>query len=294
MTQRFSKFGRTKLAALFALMLAASIAQAQFYSEPKPLAPVGKPKGIEGIAIDQHLNQQLPLDAAFSDENGKAVKLGDYFGEKPVIIVPMYYTCPMLCSEVESGLISALGVLKLTPGKEFNVVSVTMNPNETPQDAMVNKNHFLQRYRRPGADWHFLTGPQSSITPVMQALGFHYNYDPETKQYYHATAIMVATPQGKIAQYFYGIEFPPNDLRLALVDSSHEKIGNVADALLLYCFHYDPKTGKYSAQILNILRVMGLVTFGMLAGFMVMSLRRERKHKTAAAVEWHGGGRRKI
>lgn len=284
------KFGNRILAAIVLVMTATATLQAQFYEPAKPTQPVGKPAGIQGVGIDQHLNQQLPLDLPFTDENGNAVELSQYFGEKPVIIVPMYYTCPMLCSEVQSGLTSALSVLKFTAGKEFNVVSVSIDPNDKPADAMAKKKIFLQRYRRPGADWHFLVGSQSSITSLMKTLGFRYNYDPATKQYYHATAVMVATPQGKLAQYFYGIEYGPNDLRLALVQASQEKIGNLADAVLLYCFHYDPSTGRYSATVLNILRLLGLITFGLLAGFMLVSFRREARQKIAAVA----GGRKKI
>jgi protein SCO1 len=262
---------------LFALLAMTGAAQAQFYSEPKPLAPVGKPAGIENVGIDQHLNQQLPLDLPFRDESGNQVQLRQYFGNKPVILTFVYYTCPMLCSEVQSGLTSALGVLKFTVGKDFDVVSVSINPKETPQDAMANRRTFLQRYHRQGAanGWHFLTGDESSIEPLTKAAGFRYTYDRESGQYYHATAVMVVTPEGKLAQYFYGIEYPPNDLRLALVQASQNKIGNLADVLLLYCFHYDPKTGRYSATVLNIVRLGGLLTFCLLGGFMALSLRRE-------------------
>lgn len=257
-----------------------------FYSAPPPKQAEGKPAALTNVGIDQHLDQQLPLDLKFRDEFGKPVKLGDYFGQRPVILTLVYYTCPMLCSEVERGMASTFKVLKFEPGREFDAVSVSINPNETPQDAMAEKEKFMKFYDRPGTESgvHLLVGDQANITALAKAVGFRYGYDSVAKQYSHATAIMVVTPQGKLAQYFYGIEYSPNDVRLALVAASKEKIGNLADAVLLYCFHYDPSTGRYSLAILNVVRVAGLATLFGLVAFMMVSIRRERKPQQARSA----------
>jgi protein SCO1/2 len=271
---------RNTMAAAGLLMLLLVGAQAQsLYSGPKTLPPQGKPLAIQNVGIDQHLDQQLPLDLQFRDEAGNQVKLGQYFGTKPIILTLVYYTCPMLCSEVQSGLTSALQILKFDAGKEYDVISVSINPEETPQDALSKKKQFLSRYRREGASagWHFLTGQKPEIDALAKATGFRYNYDPQTKQYSHATAVMVVTPGGKIAQYFYGIEYAPKDLRLALVQASQNKIGNLTDALLLYCFHYDPTTARYSATVLNIVRLGGLLTVFLMGTFVVINVRREHR-----------------
>jgi len=183
---------------------------------------------------------------------------------------------------VQSGLTSALQILKFDAGKEYDVISVSINPEETPQDALTKKRQFLSRYHREGASsgWHFLTGQKPEIDALAKATGFRYNYDPQTKQYSHATAVMVVTPTGRIAQYFYGIEYAPKDLRLALVQASQNKIGNLTDVLLLYCFHYDPKVARYSATVLNIVRLGGLVTVFLLGAFVAVSLKRESREHT--------------
>lgn len=273
-----------RLAIILAACLCTAAAQT-LYTEPKSLTPVGKPQQLTGVGIDQRLDQQLPLDLDFKDENGKSVKLGDFFGKKPVVLTMVYYTCPMLCSEVETGMASVFKVLKFNPGREFEAVSVSINPNETPADAMKQKQKFVHFYGRPGTEdgLHFLTGAQPSIAALAKAVGFHYSYDAKSGQYSHATAIMVVTPQGRLAQYFYGIEYSPKDLRLALVQASQEKIGTLADVVLLYCFHYDPSTGKYSATILNILRLAGIGTVFLVGAFMLVSLKRERKPKVSSA-----------
>jgi protein SCO1/2 len=272
------KLSRTIRVSLFAaMMLLAAMAQAQLYSEPKATVPMGKPESILKVGIDQHLNQQLPLDLRFRDENGAGVTLGQYFGSKPIILTMVYYTCPMLCGEVQSGLVSAMGILRFDAGQEFDVISVSINPNETPADAMAKKKQFLSRYHRAGAEngWHFLTGDKTNIDALAKAVGYRYNYDAKSGQYSHGTAIVVVTPEGKLAQYFYGIEYAPKDLRLALVEASRNKIGNVVDAITLYCFHYDPASGRYSAQILNVVRLAGLVTVFCMGGFLLVAFRRE-------------------
>jgi protein SCO1/2 len=235
-----------------------------------------RPPGLEHVGIEQRLNQQVPLDLAFRDETGKAVHLRDYFGQKPVILNLVYYKCPMLCSEVMSGLTRALKVIKFDAGNQFNVLSVSFNPNETPELAAASKAQYMARYGRPGKTdgWHFLTGPQESITALTQAVGFQYQYDPKTDQYAHATAIMVLTPEGRVAQYYYGVEFAPKDLRLGLIQASNHKIGNLVDEVFLYCYHYDPATGKYGAIISRILKLSGLATIFVLGGMVLILLRR--------------------
>jgi len=235
-----------------------------------------RPPGLKNVGIEQRLNQQVPLDLVFRDETGKTVRLGDYFGRKPVVLNLVYYKCPMLCSEVLSGLTSSLKILKFDVGNQFNVVTVSFNPRETPELAAASKAGYLKRYGRPGATagWPFLTGPQESITALTQAVGFQYQYDAQTDQYAHATAIMILTPDGRVAQYYYGVEFAPKDLRLGLIQAASGKIGNLVDEVLLYCYHYDPATGKYGAVISRILKLSGIVTIVLLGGLVLILFRR--------------------
>lgn len=234
---------------------------------------------LKQVAFEQHLNEQVPLDLPFRDEAGQPVQLGTYFGTKPVILALVYYECPMLCTLTLNGLVSALKVLSFDVGNQFEVVTVSFNPSETPALAAAKKHTYLQRYGRDGAaaGWHFLTGDEPAIKRLAQAVGFRYVYLPQQRQFAHAAGIMVLTPRGKIARYFYGVEFAPRDLRLGLVEASNEKIGSPVDQLLLYCFHYDPVTGKYGAVIMNVLRLGGVVTILALGGFMTIMLRRERR-----------------
>jgi protein SCO1/2 len=238
-----------------------------------------RPPGLKNVGIEQHLNEQIPPDLTFRDETGKPVRLGDYFGKKPMILNLVYYQCPMLCGEVLAGLESALRVLKFDVGKEFDVLTVSFDPRETPEMAAAKKAQFLKRYGRPSAaqGWHFLTGPQESIDALTKAAGFQYQYDSKTSQFAHATAIMVLTPDGKIAQYFYGVEYVPKDLRLGLIQASENKIGNLVDQVLLYCYHYDPETGKYGAVVMRIVRLAGLATVLTLGLFLLVMFRRGSK-----------------
>ena len=234
-----------------------------------------RPPGLKDVGIEQHLDEQIPPDLVFRDETGKSVRLGDYFGKKPAILNLVYYQCPMLCGEVLSGLESALRVLKFDIGKEFNVVTVSFDPRETPDMATKKKAEFLKRYGRPGAadGWHFLTGPQPSIDALTKAAGFQYQYDPKTGQFAHSTAIIVLTPEGKIAQYYFGVEYAPKDLRLGLIQASDNKIGTLADQVLLYCYHYDPTTGKYGAIIARVLQLSGVATVLLLGVLMTVLIR---------------------
>lgn len=234
-----------------------------------------RPPGLKHVGIEQNLNQQIPPDLAFRDETGKEVHLGDYFGKKPLILNLVYYRCPMLCSEVLSGLESALRVLKFDVGKDFDVLTVSFDPKDTPQVAVMKKADILKRYGRAGAaeGWHFLTGPQASIDALTKAAGFEYEYDPKSGQFAHATAIMVLTPAGKIAQYYYGVEYAPKDLRLGLVQASQGKIGDVVDEVLLYCYHYDPDTGKYGPIVSRVLKLAGGATILVLGTFLFVMFR---------------------
>lgn len=251
-------------------------------------APVtdGRPAILREVAYEQRLNQQVPLDAVFRDENGREVRLGQYFGSKPVILTLVYYECPMLCTVILNGLVQSLERLTFDAGKEFEIVTVSFNPTETPTLAAAKKENYLERYDRAGAaaGWHFLTGDEASIRRVTEAVGFRYAYDPERKEYAHAAGIVVLTPTGRISRYFYGVEFPPRDLRLGLVEAAESKIGSAVDQLLLYCYHYDPKTGKYGAAVMNVMRLGGLLTVLLLAAFVVLSRLREHRAKARLSL----------
>jgi protein SCO1 len=239
-----------------------------------------RPPGLKHVGIEQHLNEPIPAHLIFRDETSKTVRLGDYFGRRPMILNLVYYQCPMLCGEVLSGLESALRVLKFDLGKEFDVLTVSFDPRENPEMAAAKKSELLKRYGRPGANagWHFLTGPQASIEALTKAAGFQYQAIDKTGQFAHATAIMVLTPEGKISQYYYGVEFAPKDLRLGLIQASDHKIGNVVDQVLLYCYHYDPATGKYGAIISRILEMAGVATILVLGVFLAVLFGRGPGH----------------
>ncbi|HXE89469.1 MAG TPA: SCO family protein [Terriglobales bacterium] len=257
------------------------------FAQPPQAAPAqsGLPPLLEQVGIDQRLNETIPLDLAFRDEAGRSVTLGRYFGKRPVLLSLVYYTCPMLCGQVLSGTTSALGVLKLEPGRDFELISVSINPHETPADAARKKEEVLARYRRAGAaeGWHFLTGEQASIDALAKAVGFRYAYDAKTGQYAHGSAIMLLTPEGRIAQYRMGIEYSPKDLRLGLVEASRNKIGNLVDQVLLYCYHFDPTAGRYTAVAMNILRLAGAATVLALGTFIIVMLRRDAAHARMGA-----------
>lgn len=244
-----------------------------------------RPPGLKNVGIEQHLNEQIPPELIFRDENGNQVRLADYFGRKPMILNLVYYQCPMLCGEVLSGLESALRVLKFDVGNQFEVITVSFDSRETPAMATAKKAEFLKRYGRPGATegWHFLTGPQESIDALTKSAGFQYEYDPKSGQFAHTTAIMVLTPEGRIAQYYYGVEYAPKDLRLGLIQASENKIGNLVDQVLLYCYHYDPATGKYGAVVMRILRLAGAATILALGLFMAVMFRRGSSTHSRAA-----------
>ncbi len=271
------QFANSVMKALAVLVLLAGVAWGQGMNRSIMSPPPNvRPPGLKNVGIKQNLNQQVPDGLVFTDDLGRKVKLGDYFGKKPIILNLVYFTCPMLCGEELAGMESALRVLKFDVGKEFDVITISFDPKDTPEAAAKKKEQILRRYKRPGAEqgWHFLVGPQESIDAVTKAVGVQYEYDAKTEQFAHTTAIMVLTPEGKISQYYYGIEYPPNDLRLALVEASNNKIGNVVDELLLYCYHYDPEKGKYSATVMRILRLMGVATMLCIGTFVFVMIRR--------------------
>ena len=269
-------------ASLLAGVMAAAQPPSAFTRDASKPSSQVTPDDLKNVGIDQRLDQELPLDLQFKDEAGQTVKLGDYFKSgRPVILNLVYYTCPMLCGEELAGLSSALGVLKFTPGKEYEVVTVSFNPDDTPEAATAKKKIYIDRMnerletKTDGAGWHFLTGQPAEIKQLADAMGFHYKRDAETGQFIHSAAIMIATPQGKLAQYYYGVEYSPKDLRLGLIEASRNKIGNLVDQVTLYCFHYDPKSGRYGAVVTNILRLGGAATMLLLGGFLIVMYRRE-------------------
>jgi protein SCO1/2 len=253
--------------------------------------PSGSPPILQRVDFEQRLGTQVPLDLPFRDETGRTVRLGDYFQGKPVVLTLSYYECPMLCTLVLNGLTSALRALRFDLGREFVAINVSFNPRETPELAAAKKATYLKEYRRPGSEagWHFLTGDEESIRRLTEAVGFQYAWDERNQQYAHATGLVVLTPGGQIARYFYGVEFSPRDLRFALIEAAQGKIGSPVDKLLLYCFHYDPSTGRYSALALNSIRIGGVLTVAALISFIVVMLRRERRAATNAPT-WTPGG----
>jgi protein SCO1/2 len=249
-------------------------------------AQEGLPRVLKDVRFDQRLDQQVPLDAAFRDETGRAVRLGDYFGDKPVILVLAYYRCPRLCTEVLNGLVRALLDVPFDVGREFNVVTVSFDARETPALAAAKKKTYLERYGRRGAaeGWSFLTGQEDAIRALTDAVGFHVVYDPKLDQFAHASGITVLTPRGKIARYFYDIRYSPLDLRLSLVEASANRIGSAVDQVLLYCFHYDPSDGKYGPVVMSFVRLGGAATVLTLGMFLGILWRRERRKGKAAAA----------
>lgn len=255
-----------------------SIAAAQQMGLPAAATPMM----VQGVGIDQNLNAQVPLELTFKDENGQTVRLGQYFREKPVVLALVYYECPGLCDLILNGLSHAMQQISLDVGSDYEVVTVSFNPKETWQLANAKKKNYIEKYNRSGAKegWHFLTGDQASTKTLADTVGFHYRYDPVSNQFAHASGIMILTPEGKIARYFYGIEYKPRDFRLGLVEASANKIGTPADQVLLFCYHYDPTTGKYGMAITQVTRALGTATVLLLGGFVFIMLRRDRRSHT--------------
>jgi protein SCO1/2 len=243
------------------------------------------PPQFKDVTFRQQLGQKLPLDVRLKDEAGRSVALGEYFGSKPVVLAFVYYQCPMLCTQVMNGISSALKVLPYTPGKEFDIVLVSFDPRDTPEAANAKKRAHLDHWaaRETSNGWHFLTGDEASIRRVVSAAGFTYQWDEATQQFAHVSGLLVATPDGTLSRYFYGVEFSPKDLRLALVDSGNGRVGSVVDELLLYCYQYDPSHGRYGAVFMNIMRLGAVLTICFIGGFIVLMRRRENR----AAAERH-------
>jgi len=237
------------------------------------------PRPLREIGFDQNLDQYVPLDVPFRDESGRTIRLADYFGSRPVVLVFAYYDCPMLCTQVINGLSTALNILSLAPGKDFEIVTVSFNPRDTPATASAKKAVYLERYTRDGAAraWHFLSGDEPSIDRLTKAAGFRYVWDAETKQFAHPTGVIVLTADGRLSRYLFGIEYGPRDLRYALVEASAGGVGNAVDTLLLYCYHYDPMTGRYGFVVMRAVRIAGAATVLALASFIIVMVRKEKR-----------------
>lgn len=301
---RHGEFLRAALSPCLRVLVLALIAQGALLGAnaqpgvPRPNSPlyggapesgstsVGLPPVLKKVGIDQKLNEQVPLDAVFKDEQGREVRLGEYFKGKPVVLSLVYYTCPMLCNQILNGMLSSFRQISFNAGEEFEVVNVSFDPKDTPSIAAAKKQTYIKAYNRAGGEaaWHFLTGDEANIRKLADAVGFHYLWDAQTQQYAHASGIMIATPDGKLARYFYGVEYPPRDLRLGLVEASHRKIGTPVDTLMLYCYHYDPSTGKYGAVVMNIIRVAGVLTLLGIAGLLLV-LRKIGKRRQLVVSE---------
>ena len=276
---------------VFVLGAATALAQA---GPPGPSSPLygarpetgnpstGLPTALKEVRIEQKLDQQLPLDLVFRDESGQQVKLGQYFGQKPVVLAFVYYDCPMLCTQVLNSMVTSFRVLPFQIGNEYDVVTVSFDPRETSALATAKKKVYVdylpEKMRvRANSGWHFLTGDATSIEKLTEAAGFHYRYDEATKQFAHASGIMLTTPSGKLSRYFYGVDYPARDLRLGLMESSENKIGSPVQQLLLYCYHYDPSTGKYGFAIMRVMRVAGVMTLlGLVAMLLLLKARNPR------------------
>jgi protein SCO1/2 len=287
-TKAMNCFNRLAFVSLVSFVVLLGARGGAQFSAPLDVPPPGKAAGeqvpiLKDAGVDQHLDGQLPLDTPFLDEQGRDVLLGDFFGKRPVILVLAYYNCPMLCSLVLNGSVSALQTLSFDAGKDFEFVVVSFDPSDTPSLAQSKKAGYLPRYGRPRteAGFHFLTGREASIARLTSAVGFKYAYDPAIRQFAHPALVTVLTPTGRISRYVYGIDFPPFDLRLALVEAANGRIGTAVDQALLYCYHYDPTSGRYGIAILNVVRFAGIATLLGLGAFMWTALRRERRQVTA-------------
>jgi protein SCO1 len=282
----------TAAACLFAVALCVGDARAQ--QQPGMPGSMGFSTGIvasnvppqfSAVTFAQRLNDKLPLDAQFKDEAGRTVALGDYFGRRPVVLAFVYYQCPMLCSQVMNGISSALKAVPFTPGKEFDVVLVSFDPRDTPEAANAKKRAHLAHWSKQetAAGWHFLTGDAETIARVTSAAGFTYTWDEKTGQFAHVSGLLTVTPDGRLSRYFYGVEYSPKELRMALVESGEGRVGSPVEELLLYCFQYDPTTGRYGLVVMNLVRLGGLLTVAGIVMFVFVMRRRDPR----APVERH-------
>jgi protein SCO1/2 len=278
--------------ALYALLAVLALAAMAVPAAAQPSPPLSVPPPgpaalsqvpvLKDAGLDQKLDNPVPLDTPFVDENGRVVRFGDYLGTRPVILALVYFECPMLCTQVLNGLAGSLQALTFDAGEDFDIVAVSFDAGETPAMAREKREAYLGRYgSNEGHGVHFLTGRQSSIDALTEAVGFRYAYDPAIDQYAHPAVIVVLTPDGRVSRYLFGIEFAPRDLRLALVEATDNRIGTAIDQMLLFCYHYDPASGKYGFAITNLIRLGGVLTLAGLGGFILISLRRERRHQRA-------------
>jgi len=271
------KFGFT-----VALLLAAAASRAQMAPDNVGQTSNGLPTILQGVGFRPELNAQMPLDTPFKDEAGKDVRLGDYFhSQKPVVVAFVYYGCPMMCTQLEQGVVGALRMLSFNPARDYEVVFISFDDRDTAQMAAEKKATAMNKFRRPetATGWHFLTGSKESIAAATNAANFHFNFDAKNNLFAHASGLLLLTPDGHISRYFYGVEFPARDVRLGLVDASAGKIGTPVDRVLLYCFEYDPTTARYSATILGIVRLGGILTIAtMIVAFLIF-----RRRDVAAA-----------
>jgi protein SCO1 len=262
----------TYIAALVALALPPAYAADTRSSSARLVPPA-----LQGVSIDQKLNAQLPLDAQFTNSFGRQMRLGDLLGRRPALLALVYYTCPMLCDQILRGVVRGIRPLSLIPGRDFDVIAISINPHEGPADATAKRDEIVKLYsRHPSSEgWHFLTGTEANIRAVTDAVGFHYRWDQKTKMFFHAAGIMVLTPEGKAARYFYGVEFAPKDLKLGLIESSHNRIGTAVDQILLFCSHYDATNGKYTTTVLSVMRLAAAGFLALLIGGLAFFWRRE-------------------
>ena len=264
-----------------AMALASAVVSAQSSNgglQPQPGVPSSQmPGALQDVGFEQRLNETLPLDLMFRDEDNREVRLGEYFNRRPVVLAFVYYECPMLCSQVMNGVTSALTALDESAGSDYEVVAVSFDPRETPMMAAAKKKSYVDRYHRANAahGFHFLTGSEASIKALTAAAGFNYAWDDQTQQFAHASGFVVATPAGKLSRYFFGIEYAPRDIKFALIESSAGRVGSLVDQVLLYCYHYDPKTGSYSFVAMKAVQLGGAFTLLALVGFVVVAIRRD-------------------
>ncbi len=271
------------LVGVLALLLSLSAGRAQMIPDNVGQSSNGLPPALVNVGFDPQLNAQIPLDAAFTDEMGNPVRLRDYSGKKPIVLVFVYYNCPMLCSQVEQAVVGSLKMISFNPGTDYQVVFISFDPADTPDGALKKKHEAMSRFARPAtqAGWHFLTGSKESIDAVTKAASFRFSFDQKSQIFAHASGILLLTPDGRISRYFFGVEYPPSNVRLGLVDASAGKIGTPVDHFLLFCYQYDPTKARYSATILTVVRMGGVVTLLCIAiGFVIF---RRREHRAGAA-----------
>jgi protein SCO1/2 len=274
---------------LAALLLCSSINRAQMIPDNVGQSSNGLPPALVNVGFDPQLNKQIPLDSPFVDEYGRPVSLREYSGRKPIVLAFVYFTCPMLCNQVEQAVVGTLKMISFNPGVDYEVVFISFDPADTPGEALKKKHEAMSRFARPAteAGWHFLTGSRESIDAVTKAADFRFTYDPKTKLFGHVSGLLLLTPDGRVSRYFFGVEYPPSNVRLGLVDASAGKIGTPVDHLLLFCYQYDPTKARYSATILTVIRMGGVVTLLCLAVGFVIFRRREHRGSNSENIKPH-------